>query len=154
MRIRLGLAAVLALVTLHCAGGGASAAPPADPVPTASSDGGSLPDATLPPGETTPPSGDATPPPGDDGPADAGPPAVMQHPAAVVDAGECPGLPTTGQWKNVTPPDAVDGGTSAIAVRPDYPSTIYAGTKNQGIYRSVDCGATWGLVSTGLTPAT
>ena len=32
---------------------------------------------------------------------------------------------------------------------PDYPSTIYAGSNGNGIFRSTDCGATWGLVSTG-----
>jgi hypothetical protein len=61
-------------------------------------------------------------------------------------------LPAGGQWQNVTPPAAmsdVNPGTSAIAVRPDYPSTVYAGSNGKGIFRSVDCGATWAVVSTG-----
>jgi hypothetical protein len=54
-----------------------------------------------------------------------------------------------GQWVDVTPPAAQGVGTSAIAVRPDDPSTVYAGAKQVGVLRSVDCGATWSVVSTG-----
>jgi hypothetical protein len=70
----------------------------------------------------------------------------------VIDAGLCAKLPGSGQWQNITPPPAASGnnpGTSAIGVRPDYPSTVYAGTNGKGIFRSTDCGANWTLVSTG-----
>jgi hypothetical protein len=73
---------------------------------------------------------------------------VHEEIVGVVDAGQCPSLPASGQWADVTPP-GVDAGTAAIAVRPDYPSTIYAGVHGEGIFRSVDCGATWNVVSTG-----
>ncbi len=80
---------------------------------------------------------------------DAGIEDVTEEPVGVLDAGACPALAATGQWKNVTPPGAASAGTDAIAVRPDYPSTIYAGSNGNGIFRSTDCGATWSLISTG-----
>lgn len=49
----------------------------------------------------------------------------------------------------LTPAVAV-GLVSALAIDPATPSTIYAGTSLQGVYRSSDAGTTWSLSNTGL----
>jgi hypothetical protein len=143
-RIAVALAATfaggLSLSLAQCSGGsGASGAQP-------QGDGSTAPDA----GVVAREGGDAPAAGGDGGPSssDAGAADAREEIVGVVDAGACPSLPGAGQWQNVTPP-ASDAGTSAIAVRPDYPSTVYAGVQGKGIFRSVDCGASWSLVSTG-----
>ena len=40
----------------------------------------------------------------------------------------------------------------AIAVDPNNPSTIYAGSRGSGVYKSIDRGASWSTTNTGLAP--
>jgi hypothetical protein len=142
-RPRLAALAVVACA-LHCGGNSAStAAPPAG-------DAGRPLEGSAP---TTDATSEGYPSPVHDAAgADGAGLDAKEEGVGVLDAGACGTLPGPGQWQNVTPPAAmsdVNPGTSAIAVRPDYPSTIYAGTNGKGIFRSTDCGATWALVSTG-----
>lgn len=59
-----------------------------------------------------------------------------------------------GVWENITPPqaDLTTGdwfGMQAMVIDPQVPSTLYVGRAMDGIYKSLDCGATWFKVSTG-----
>jgi hypothetical protein len=59
-----------------------------------------------------------------------------------------------GVWENITPPqaDLTTGdwyGMQAMVLDPQTPSTVYVGRAMDGIYKSLDCGATWFKVSTG-----
>ena len=65
----------------------------------------------------------------------------------------CPTLPSQGQWQNISPPGSsyttTYTGINAVVTRPDDPAVVYTGADSNGIFKSVDCGATWALVSTG-----
>src|SRR5262252_5575965 len=53
---------------------------------------------------------------------------------------------------NVWTGNGPNGGTIGIlAIDPVDPSTLYAGTPNGGVFKSVDSGLTWTPMSTGLT---
>ncbi len=63
-----------------------------------------------------------------------------------------------GVWEEITPPDVQKnpgfGGTQAVVVDPHNPATVYmAGSGLSGgaggIFKSLDCGATWNKVNTG-----
>jgi photosystem II stability/assembly factor-like uncharacterized protein len=49
--------------------------------------------------------------------------------------------------RNFSPPRNI----SAIAINPQLPSTMYAGTSGGGVYKSIDSGNTWTRLSTGVT---
>jgi photosystem II stability/assembly factor-like uncharacterized protein len=53
------------------------------------------------------------------------------------------------RWTPVGPPGGV---VQAIAIAPSAPSTIYAGTKTAGIFKSTDTGSTWTAVNNGIPP--
>ncbi len=67
----------------------------------------------------------------------------------------CDSLAPAGTWENITPPlEALPaqepcpyGGS--FAMNPDDPAMVYAGSCNQGIWKTEDCGATWVHVNTG-----
>ena len=45
-----------------------------------------------------------------------------------------------------------DGGEiRSLAVNPQTPTTVYAGTAGGGVFRSLDGGASWSTMSAGLT---
>jgi len=62
-----------------------------------------------------------------------------------------------GTWENVTPPGVSldfnnppsNYGTQSIGLSPAAPRTVYVGTAYQGLWKSVDSGASWAQVSTG-----
>jgi hypothetical protein len=71
----------------------------------------------------------------------------------------CDSLPAAGQWQNITPPPFKDPSnmeTLAVIVSPQ-DQTVYAAAGNKtnmgngstGVYKSIDCGATFTFVSTG-----
>jgi hypothetical protein len=73
--------------------------------------------------------------------------------------GDCSSLAPAGQWENVTPPQvaaqlpgpgACTFGTGAFVLDPSTSGTIYLGSCNMGIWKSVDCGSTWTHVNTGV----
>src|SRR2546428_6490885 len=54
----------------------------------------------------------------------------------------------SGTWISNGP----EGGTiHALAIDPQTPSTLYAGTSGGGAFQSTDGGATWSAINTGLT---
>ncbi len=55
------------------------------------------------------------------------------------------------QW---TPVGLEGGYVTALAINPNTPDTLYAGTQNSGVFKSTDGGAIWNLVNTGLTNTT
>ncbi len=62
-----------------------------------------------------------------------------------------------GVWENITPPQVplpgafpCDYGTLAFVVDPQTPTTLYLGTCQHGIYKTVDSGATWVKIDTGI----
>ncbi len=65
--------------------------------------------------------------------------------------GRCDSLGAVGMWEKITPPgvDLSGFGMSHISVVPNNPSTLYASGDKSGIYKSVDCGATWVHFDTG-----
>jgi photosystem II stability/assembly factor-like uncharacterized protein len=53
-----------------------------------------------------------------------------------------------GQWASLGP----DGGTvTGLAIHPDNPAVLYAGTDAAGVFKTTDGGASWSAVNTGLT---
>ena len=53
-------------------------------------------------------------------------------------------------WENIGP----EGGTvHALAIDPQTPTTLYAGTDSGGVFKSTDGGASWSAVNNGLTAA-
>src|SRR5467141_789953 len=57
----------------------------------------------------------------------------------------------SGTWISNGP----EGGTiHALAIDPQAPSTLYAGTYLGGVFRSADGGANWRAINTGLTNTT
>lgn len=61
-----------------------------------------------------------------------------------------------GVWENITPPQVplpgafpCDYGTLAFVVDPITPTTLYLGTCQHGIYKTVDSGTTWVKINTG-----
>ncbi len=61
-----------------------------------------------------------------------------------------------GVWENITPPQVSlpyvtfqNYGVGAFVIDPQRTSTIFLGTSAQGIYKTTDSGATWGLINTG-----
>ena len=73
----------------------------------------------------------------------------------------CDGLAAVGTFEEITPPvvkagigmktsdNQTKGGPFAMAVDPHNLGTVYAGTLFQGVWKSVDCGATWIPIATG-----
>jgi hypothetical protein len=67
----------------------------------------------------------------------------------------CPTTGAVGGWENITPAKIIQtmpyqGGTGAVLVNPKDTRTVYVGGLNGGgIFKSVDCGATWSHVNTG-----
>src|SRR3989442_14101261 len=54
----------------------------------------------------------------------------------------------SGTWISNGP----EGGTiHALAIDPQTPSTLYAGTYGAGVFQSTDGGANWSAINTGLT---
>jgi hypothetical protein len=65
-----------------------------------------------------------------------------------------------GGWQNITPPQVplpgafpCDYGTLAFVLDPQRPSTIYLGTCQYGVYKSMDSGASWVHINTGRNGA-
>src|SRR5579862_5481293 len=63
---------------------------------------------------------------------------------------------TVTRWKNVSPPVSMDFnnppdnyGFGSVAVDPNHPNVVYAGTCYQGLWKSSDEGATWIKINTG-----
>ena len=74
--------------------------------------------------------------------------------------GPCDNLGAVGAFESITPPlgpspSGVDGGpfqqtgTFAIAADPVNQGTLYAGTFQQGVWKTTDCGANWTEIATG-----
>ncbi|HWB76020.1 MAG TPA: hypothetical protein VG755_13720 [Nannocystaceae bacterium] len=67
----------------------------------------------------------------------------------------CDGLAPVGTWEEITPPvqplpdqePCPYGG--AFAMNPQDPAMVWAGSCNQGIWKTSDCGATWAHINTG-----
>jgi hypothetical protein len=86
----------------------------------------------------------------DSGPTshDAAPPGLDAQSLPDASIGSCSDLPTAGQWQNVTPTG--DGtGAQALTLDPFVMGTAWLGTAVAGLFKSVDCGASWSKVSTG-----
>lgn len=90
----------------------------------------------------------------------ATPHADPQHPVSLAITVQAPltgcSVPAAkiGVWENITPPqvDLTTGdwfGMQAMVIDPLTPSTLYVGRAMDGIYKSLDCGASWFKVSTG-----
>lgn len=57
-------------------------------------------------------------------------------------------VPETGTWTQLP---LYSGAVLSLAINPTTPSTLYFGRDGQGVFRSIDSGATWTAVSAGLT---
>ena len=57
------------------------------------------------------------------------------------------GAPAAADWTSIGP---FGGSINALAVDPQTPTTLYAGT-SRGVYKSTDGGTSWRAVNTGLT---
>src|SRR5688572_12016983 len=88
--------------------------------------------------------------------SDAGSADAPEAPPAM---GTCSGLGAIGQWQEITPPVVRAGlpgpancpwGTQAFVVDPNKAGTVYLGTCGMGIWKTADCGATWGRINTGI----
>jgi hypothetical protein len=60
----------------------------------------------------------------------------------------CTVMAGTDRWTPIGPDG---GGVSALAINPNTPSTLYAGTNTAGVFKSTDRGSTWSPASVGLT---
>lgn len=71
----------------------------------------------------------------------------------------CEGLAPAGTWEEITPPvqplpdQAPCPYGGAFAMNPQDPATLWAGSCNQGIWKTSDCGATWEHIDTGTNGA-
>ena len=67
--------------------------------------------------------------------------------------GKCDSLAAVGQWENITPAEVVAHpsytNTLVPIVDPQNSSTVYVTTDSRGIFKSVDCGASWVKINTG-----
>ncbi|WP_372528981.1 hypothetical protein, partial [Piscinibacter sp.] len=54
-------------------------------------------------------------------------------------------------WNSIGP---AGGTVSALLSSPASPSTLYAGTPENGVFISTDAGQTWSVANTGLTAST
>jgi hypothetical protein len=85
----------------------------------------------------------------------ASPEGGQVTPAPVV--GDCNSLPPVGTWQPITPPQVPLPGNKGscvygienVVVDPVNLGTVYVGTCQYGIYKSIDCGNTWTHVNTG-----
>ncbi len=59
--------------------------------------------------------------------------------------------PSTFYWHSLTTGLPSNADVEAVVINPATPSTLYAGTFGNGIYRSTDNGATWLTATTGIT---
>jgi len=111
--------------------------------------------ANLDPQVPVPELGSGEPPPSSEGPADFNKPPSQAPTQLLVPVPLAPsaGIP---QWTplgpapipngQTTPPratDPVSGRVTAIAIHPTNPNTVYVGTAQGGVYRSLDAGAHW-----------
>jgi len=93
---------------------------------------------------TTGGNNDGGPPSGSDGSTTAPPPIAVT---------KCDGLTKTGQWENIIPPGVTNA--QAIALDPFVSGTVWLGASPNvpgglgGLFKSIDCGATWTHVNTG-----
>ena len=87
---------------------------------------------------------------GSGGPVTGGGPDAAED-AAVVAVTPCSALPAPGAWQNISPPGIVDA--TAVVVDPFDPATVWLGTTDNGLFKSLDCGATWTHVRTGRMAA-
>ncbi len=76
-----------------------------------------------------------------------------------VPVGKCDSLGAVGKWENVTPPVKPLAGNEPcpygghFVMNPQDPAMVYVGSCNQGIWKSIDCGASWVHVNTGKNGA-
>jgi hypothetical protein len=70
--------------------------------------------------------------------------------------------PAVGVWENVTPPEIplngnagvnCDYGTLSVAVNPQVPTTVYLASCERGLFKSVNSGASWVKINTGVNAA-
>ncbi len=59
----------------------------------------------------------------------------------------CDKLGAVDAWELITPPGVAN--VLHVLADPVNTGTIYAGTANTGVYKSIDCGATWAKINTG-----
>jgi photosystem II stability/assembly factor-like uncharacterized protein len=68
----------------------------------------------------------------------------------------CNQLPVAGTWEDITPP-GLHGKlypAGAVVINPKDPTMVYAGSGfGGGLFKSTDCGATWGHINTGKNGA-
>jgi len=64
----------------------------------------------------------------------------------------CDGLPAVGTFEDITPPAVKASGdrTFAIAADPINQGVLYVGTVQAGVWKTVDCGANWTHITTGM----
>ncbi len=63
-------------------------------------------------------------------------------------------VPVAAATQNVWTSHSPDGGTiTALAIDPQTPATLYAGTRVGGVFKSIDGGASWQAVNNGLVDA-
>jgi photosystem II stability/assembly factor-like uncharacterized protein len=86
---------------------------------------------------------------------------IVRHDAMLVDANipvtplDCAAIEATpaGTWENITPPTITLSserfGIVHVVAVPSSPGMLYAAAARAGIFRSLDCGATWEKVNTG-----
>lgn len=67
--------------------------------------------------------------------------------------GSCDSLPAAGQWQEISPPamrkSAPYDGAIVTIVDPNSSGTVYVTTARSGIFKSVNCGASWTKINTG-----
>ena len=63
----------------------------------------------------------------------------------------CSALMNKGVWEAIAPQGV--GDTTSVAVDPFDPATVWLGTTRNGFFKSLDCGATWTHVNTGMNGA-
>src|SRR5207249_11451133 len=82
-------------------------------------------------------------------PAPDAPPPPALRPAALLAVFSCRGAGAGGNPRGPTKPGFIF--IAALAIDPQAPATLYAGTYSTGVFKSTDAGVTWGAVNTGLT---
>lgn len=87
------------------------------------------------------------------GTSDAGPSSGNGDAALPHNVGSCSGLGSTNQWEDISPAGMILSppytGALVPMVDPQNSGTVYVTTALSGIFKSIDCGATWTKTNTG-----